>query len=139
MPTVCFISYEIHPTTPGGCGVLIRHAADRIVNAGGSVVFLLDLGRDLFDQFVREQIPQFADPSKVSAFHVNDLIPSDLQEPQPQFDIFRLKSRRFAAAVETLVTRKSIDIIEVFEYCGPGYDLSVKTSSAKRDAPLFRR
>ena len=137
MPTVCFISYEIHPTTPGGCGVLIRHAADRIVNAGGSVVFLLDLGRDLFDQFIREQIPLFADPSKVSAFHVNDLIPSDLQEPQPQFDIFRLKSRRFAAAVETLVTRKSIDIIEVFEYCGPGYDLSVKNLFREAGRPTL--
>lgn len=126
MPNVCFISYEIHPTTPGGCGVLIRHAADRIVSAGGSVCFVLDMGRELFNQFVREEIPLFADPSRVKAFHVNDLIPQELQEPQPQVDIFRLKSRRFATAVETLVAQESIDVVEFFEYCGPGYELLVQ-------------
>lgn len=106
--------------------MFIRHAAEQLNAAGWNVVLLLDLPQEHFDRFVAEQIPLFSSPAKVRTFHVNDLIPAELQEPQPGFDIFRLKSRRFAAAIETLKSRERIDIVECFDYCGPGYDLSVR-------------
>ena len=36
MPTTCFVSYELHPTTMGGAGVLIHHAAEALLRRHGS-------------------------------------------------------------------------------------------------------
>ena len=42
MSTILFVSYEIHPTTWGGAGVLLHHAAVQLLSEGHRVVFLLD-------------------------------------------------------------------------------------------------
>src|SRR5439155_798365 len=52
MSVICFVSYEIHPTTRGGCGVLIHHAAERLLAAGHDVVLLLDMPEPAFRRFV---------------------------------------------------------------------------------------
>ena len=49
MAKICFVTYEIHPTNRGGCGVLLHHAAElllreRVEHAGGGEVLVARAG-----------------------------------------------------------------------------------------------
>ena len=57
MSTICFVTYEIHPTTRGGCGVLLHHATELLLQQGHQVVFLLDIPRHEFNQFEQRDRP----------------------------------------------------------------------------------
>lgn len=120
MSTICFVSYEIHPTTFGGCGVLIHHAAEKLLAKGHRVVFLLDLPAAYFKKFVEVDRLTLPRPELVSAYRVDDLCesaPTTADVP----NIFQLKSARFAHALDSLLKLERIDFVEFFEYCGSGY------------------
>jgi hypothetical protein len=120
-PTTCFISYEIHPTTFGGAGVLIHHAIHHLLARGHRVVLLLDIPEYFFKQFMEKDRLVFADPSRVSAARVDDLC-DDFPFTQAQVPcIFQWKSARFAHALRRLRERETIDFVEGFEYCGASY------------------
>ncbi len=120
-PTTCFISYEIHPTTFGGAGVLIHHAIHHLLARGHRVVLLLDIPEYFFRQFMEKDRLVFADPSRVSAARVDDLC-DDFPFTQAQVPcIFQWKSARFAHALRRLREREAIDFVEGFEYCGASY------------------
>jgi len=121
MPTTCFVSYEIHPTTPGGCGVLIHHAADRLLASGHTVVLLLDVPADIFTTFADRDRLTFAFPERCRAFRVDDLCADFPYTPTDIPNIFLWKSLRFRHALERLERLVHIDCVEFFEYCGPGY------------------
>jgi glycosyltransferase involved in cell wall biosynthesis len=126
MPTTCFISYEIHPTTFGGAGVLIHHAVHHLVAKGQRVVLLLDISEYLHRQFMDKDRLVFADPSLVSAARVDDLC-VDFPYTQERVPcIFQWKSLRFAHALRALMAREKIDVVEGFEYCGATYDAFVE-------------
>lgn len=121
MTTTCFVSYEIHPTTMGGCGVLIHHAADVLLAAGHEVVLLLDIPPDIFSQFNDRDRLTFANPARLRAFRVDDLCADFPWTPAQITDPFQWKSLRFAHALAHLSRQHAFDFVEFFEYCGPGY------------------
>src|SRR3990172_4938488 len=126
MSTICFVSYEIHPTTWGGCGVLLRHAAEHLVQRGHDVVFLLDIPADYFERFDHRDRLTFAHPERIRAYQV-DALCADF--PYTRADVpgeAMWKSLRFAHACERLDAREQLDCIEFFEYCGVGYYAMVR-------------
>ena len=121
MATICFVSYEIHPTTWGGCGVLLRHAAEHLLRRGHEIVFLLDVPREYFDRFDGTDRLTFSHAERCRAYHVDTLC-KDFplrREEVPRFALW--KSLRFAHAHAKLAARERLDFVEFFEYCGVGY------------------
>ncbi len=121
MPTICFVTYEIHPTNKGGCGVLLHHAAQILLRQGHTIIFLLDVPRNEFVQFVERDRLGFPRPENCRAYWVDDLLGGF---PLPAADVpnlFRLKSLRFAHALRRLLEREAVDLVEFFEYAGVGY------------------
>ena len=121
MATICFVSYEIHPTTWGGCGVLLRHAAEHLLRRGHEIVFLLDVPREYFDRFDGTDRLTFSHAERCRAYHVDTLC-EDFplrREEVPRFALW--KSLRFAHAHAKLAARERLDFVEFFEYCGVGY------------------
>ncbi|MBI1190411.1 MAG: glycosyltransferase [Tepidisphaera sp.] len=119
MARICFVSYEIHPTTPGGAGVLIHHAIDLLTGAGHEALLLLDMDQASFARFAEHDRLTFAHPGRVRAFRVDDLC-GDFAAPGGA-SVFQVKSLRFAHALGRLRAAHQIDLVEFFEYCGPGY------------------
>lgn len=119
MKRICFVSYEIHPTTPGGAGVLIHHAIDHLTGQGHEALLLLDLDAASFARFADHDRLTFAHPGRVRAFRVDNLC-GDFSAPSGA-SVFQVKSLRFAHALARLTAEHKIDLVEFFEYCGPGY------------------
>lgn len=119
MGLICFVSYEIHPTTPGGAGVLIHHAIDQLTAGGHRVLLLLDVDEATFRKFAEHDRLSFAHPGQVRASRV-DALCGDFVGPAGA-SIFQLKSLRFAHALARLRASEPITLVEFFEYCGAGY------------------
>lgn len=125
MPTICFVTYEIHPTNKGGCGVLLHHAAEILLRQGHTIIFLLDVPRNEFVQFAERDRLGFPRPENCSAYWVDDLLDGFPLHPADVPNLFRLKSLRFAYALRRLMEREPIDLVEFFEYAGVGYSAFV--------------
>jgi glycosyltransferase involved in cell wall biosynthesis len=119
--TTCFVSYEIHPTARGGCGVLIHHAIVRLLAAGHRVILLLDIPTSYVRTFIerdRLTLPNF---ENCRAYCVDELC-ADL--PFSAADVpcsFQWRALRFAHALDKVLAKESVDFVEFFDYCGPAY------------------
>lgn len=121
MSTICFITYEIHPTNRGGCGVLLHHAAEILLARGHEVVFLLAMPRHEFEQFRDRDRLAFPNPHLCRAYHLDELC-ADFSLRPDDFPTQPLwYSARFAHAWARLSIRERIDFVEFFEYCGVSY------------------
>ncbi|MCR9095252.1 MAG: glycosyltransferase family 4 protein [bacterium] len=126
MARILFATYEFHPTTWGGCGVLLRHATDLLLQQGHEVVLLLDVPKVYFDRFEKDDLPTLSVPERCRAHHADALCedaPSLLAEVE---NPFLAKSLRFAHAVRRLAELDPVDFVEFFEYCGVGYHALVE-------------
>lgn len=138
MSRICFISYEIHPTTWGGCGVLLHHAAELLLQRGHEVDFLLDIPLSEFERFRDVDRLSFSNAGRCRAFHVDTLC---AEFPWPQY-LFanndQWKALRFAHALAALTRQEPCyDYIEFFEYCGVAYYALVNKLFGKGpDAPV---
>ena len=121
MATICFVSYEIHPTTWGGCGVLLHHAAELLLRRGHTIVFLLDIPLVEFERFDRRDRLQFSNAGNCRAYHVDTLCRDFPFTPEQITINAAWKCLRFAHACDELQRREQLDFIEFFEYCGVGY------------------
>lgn len=121
MAKICFVTYEIHPTTRGGCGVLLHHAAELLLQAGHEVTFLLAIPEHEFDQFVARDRLQFSNSERCRAFHLGALCEDFTLrvEDCPSRSVH--ESARFAHACGKLLARERFDFVEFFEYCGVAY------------------
>jgi len=123
---ILFATYEFHPTTWGGCGVLLRHATDLLLSQGHEVVLLLDVPKVYFDRFEKDDHPQLSVPERCRAYHADALCedaPPMLAEVE---NPFLAKSLRFAHVVRRLGKLDPVDYVEFFEYCGVGYHALVE-------------
>ena len=118
---ICLVSYEIHPTTWGGCGMLLHHSAELLVEAGHEVVFLLDIPRKYFEKFRDQDRLGFPHADRISAYHVDELCEDFEWESGEAESPFVWKARRFDHALRGMVAKERIDFVEFFEYCGVGY------------------
>ena len=73
MARVLFATYEFHPTTWGGCGVLLRLATDLLLEQGHEVVLLLDVPKVYFDRFEKDDLPTLSVPDRCRAHHADAL------------------------------------------------------------------
>lgn len=121
MSTICFITYEIHPTNRGGCGVLLHHAADILLARGHHVVFLLAMPRHEFEQFLTRDRLALSNPHLCRAYHLDELCADFTLAPDqcPTRPVW--EAARFAHAWARLSTLETIDFAEFFEYCGVSY------------------
>ena len=121
MAKICFVTYEIHPTNRGGCGVLLHHAAELLLRDGHEVAFLLAMPRHEFERFDRVDRLTFSNAHHCRAFHLDELA-GDVGLSMDECPVSSMReSVRFARAVENLLAREHFDFIEFFEYCGAAY------------------
>lgn len=121
MSRICFVSYEIHPTTWGGAGVLVHNVAKHLLEQGHDVVLLLDLPRRYFEHFNTVDRLGLPASDHCRAYHA-DALCDDLPLPQREIEtIFIRKALRFDHALRRLLEHERIDFVEFFEYCGPAH------------------
>jgi glycosyltransferase involved in cell wall biosynthesis len=137
MSVICFVSYEIHPTTMGGCGVLIHHAADVLLSSGHEVVLLLDVPPEHFRQFMDRDRLTFPKPENCRAYRVDDLCDDFPFTVGDVPCIFQWKSLRFAHALAKVEAKERLDFIEFFEYCGAGYYAMAERLYANDHGPVL--
>ena len=122
MTTVCFVTFEIHPTTGGGCGVLLHHAATHLLERGHEVVFCLDVPPKEFRRFRDHDRLDLPNPDNCRVHDWRELAkgcplgPSDVPMGN------QLRGARYLHAYRELLRREpDLDYIEFIEYCGVGY------------------
>lgn len=118
MAIVCFASYEIHPTTPGGCGVLLHHAATALLRDGHTVVLLLDIPEAYFDAFRDRDRLALPHADRCRAHHVDALCADFPFTPEQIVSTPIWRSLRFAHALERILPVEDPDFVEFFDYCG---------------------
>lgn len=121
MTRVCFVSYEIHPTTRGGCGVLLHHAASVLLGTGHEVILLLDMPHDYFDRFQSYDRRALPNPGNCRAYHVDSLCESLTLRESDFVSVYAWKAYRLHHACRELVAREDPQVVEFFDYCGAGY------------------
>lgn len=121
MSRICFVSYEIHPSTWGGCGVLLHHAAQILLERGHEVVFLLDIPHHEFRRFDEKDRLALPHAERCRAYLVEDLCRGFRFSRDEVPNEFQWKALRFAHAWAKLGERERCDWVEFFEYCGVGY------------------
>lgn len=121
MAKVCFVSFEIHPTVKGGCGVLLNNAARILLSQGHEVIFLLDLNEDEFEQF--DQVDRLALPraDHCRAYRVQNLLKDVSFKPADFRSVFEYRSHRFNFTARQVYQFEHPDVIEFFEYTGSAY------------------
>jgi len=121
MTRICFVSYEIHPTVKGGCGVFLYNTARTLLPQGHELIFLLDIPPESFRQF--DQVDRLDLPCahNCRAYQVESLT-ADLRYTQNDFrSIFEFRAYRFHIAAERIYRIEKPEIIEFFDYCGVSY------------------
>jgi glycosyltransferase involved in cell wall biosynthesis len=118
---ICFVSYEIHPTSWGGCGVLLHNTAHILLQQGHTVIFLLYLSEKAFIRFRDVDRLALPFPERCSAYHVGELC-ADLPLTQTDFNNdFMWRAYRFHYAAQKVAAIEKPDLIEFFDYCGVAY------------------
>lgn len=121
MAKICFVSYEIHPTTPGGCGVLLYHSARHLLEQGHEIIFLLDIDDKTFNQFNLVDRLKFPNPANCRAYKVTGLLAS-ANIPHNLFKTwFEYRDYIFYVAAREVYRLEKPDTFEFFEYCGAAY------------------
>lgn len=121
VPTTCFVTYEFHPATPGGCGVFVRHATDDLLRQGHEVVLLIDCEPEPFAAIQHDISTRTGITGKCHVYRVRDLIRNHPAADSPGFSRFEQDSIRFGAALEQILPSHAIDLIEFFDFCGPAW------------------
>jgi len=121
MTKICFVSYEIAPTTKGGAGALIANAIHILTQAGHEVSLLLDIPVHEYVQFEWHDRLFFPNAHLIRAYRVEELC-TNLRLPREAFLTEHLwRSYRFEHALNQLVAIESPDLIEFFDYCGASF------------------
>jgi glycosyltransferase involved in cell wall biosynthesis len=112
----------MHPTARGGAGVLIHHAADRLLAAGHEVVLILGIPASYVRQFMdQDRHTHLCRPEACRAYCVDELC-ADLPFSVANVPCaFQWESLRWAHALAKVRERENLDYVEFFDYCGAGY------------------
>jgi glycosyltransferase involved in cell wall biosynthesis len=138
MSKICFVSFEIHPVTWGGCGVLLHNSARVLLEQGHQVVFVLNMPKEFFDRF---NPGVYLSPHNCKAYHVDELC-ADIPLRQEDFPSFFLWSAyRFHWATRKVIAIEQPDVVEFFDYSGVAHFalLAKVTQAAYRNSHLLIR
>ena len=129
MSRICFASFEIHPTTPGGCGVLLYNAARALLQQGHEVILVLDVPPAAFQQFQNQDRLALPNADHCRAYEVKALCSNLLLRQEDFGSIYAWFAYRFHHACRYVVATEKPDVIEFADYCGIGhYALSAKAA-----------
>jgi glycosyltransferase involved in cell wall biosynthesis len=131
--TTCFVTYEMHPTARGGAGVLIHHAADRLLAAGHEVVLILGIPASFVKQFMeKDRHTHLSRPENCRAYCVDELCADMTFSAANVPCSFQWESLRWAHALRKVREIEKIDYVEFFDYCGAGYYAFAERLYAKK-------
>ena len=121
---ICFVSYEISPTTKGGAGAFIANVIKHLQKKSDSIneiILLLDITREEYIRFEYHDKLQFHNSSNIRSYLVDEFC-KDLPYGSECFASYQLwKSYRFDYAIQKLLSIENLDIIEFFDYTGIAY------------------
>ncbi|RLE25172.1 MAG: hypothetical protein DRJ50_03440, partial [Actinobacteria bacterium] len=122
MSTICFVTFEIHPTTAGGCGVLLHHAACHLLEQGHTVIFALDMPPKQVKRFRDVDRLKLPNPHNCRVHSWSELA-SGCRLTQEHVALpTQLRAARYSHAYkELLKVEPDVDLIEFIDYCGVGY------------------
>jgi glycosyltransferase involved in cell wall biosynthesis len=116
-PTVCFVTYELAPMNPGGCGSfitrIIPHLAGRC-----RVVVLAAMPAAEVSEYRRRGLHDPAGTGDNEVLCLDELVP---EGALPVANVFPRNTQRFADALEMLARTRPIDLIEIPEYSSLAY------------------
>jgi glycosyltransferase involved in cell wall biosynthesis len=122
MSRICFASYEIHPITSGGCGVLLHNSAHVLLSQGHEVIFLLDLPEFEFNIFNQQERLKYPHHENCKAYLVETLCKEFLVHHRDDFQSeFEWRAFRFYLAARWITKNVQPNHIEFFDYCGVAY------------------
>lgn len=121
MSRICFVSYEIHPTVMGGCGVLLYNAVHKLLPEGHEIVFLLDITDPQFQQFTSVDRLNLPNADHCHAYLLNALAAHSDFELLHFSSSYEYQSYRFHVALQKICKLEKLDTIEFVDYCGIGY------------------
>jgi len=129
MSRICFVTSEIAPTTRGGCGSLLFHAARFLLERQHEVIFVLDLPVDCFDRFQNRDRFLLPYPEHCRAYHVDSIV----ARSDPGQHLFASpaawRSYRYHLACSYVTRFEKPDIIEFHDFLGVGhYALTMKVA-----------
>lgn len=129
MSRICFVTSEIAPTTWGGCGSLLFHAARFLLERQHEVIFVLDLPVDYFDRFQNQDRFLLPHPEHCRAYHVDSIVAGS----DPGQHLFASpdawRSYRYHLACSYVARMERPDIIEFHDFLGIGhYALTMKVA-----------
>jgi glycosyltransferase involved in cell wall biosynthesis len=121
---ICFVSYEIAPTTKGGAGALIANAIHLLLgekNSNHEIILLLDIPVEEYVRFEWHDRLFFPNYQNIRSYRVDELC-ADAPIQRDSFASYYLwESYRFDYALRKLMPIESPDIIEFFDYTGIAY------------------
>lgn len=124
--TICFVSLEIYPTTAGGVGIFLHHAAQVLLDDEINVILLLDVSQDEFERFERRDRARFRNGTRLVAYRVEHLCAETSEVSGAYPYVEQARSVRIAEALSHLHRLHQIDLVEFYDYCGPAYHYLIK-------------
>jgi glycosyltransferase involved in cell wall biosynthesis len=121
MSKICFVSYEIHPTVKGGCGVFLYNAAQILLSQGHKIIFLLYISDKDLQQFNEVERLRLPNPQNCRVYQVQALTTYLKHSPKDFHSVFEFRAYQFHAALISICEKEKPEIIEFFDYCGIGY------------------
>lgn len=121
---IVFVSYELYPINPGGCGVLIWNAIQKLLEVNDvNITLLLDMPKFECDMFKREHKPKIKNNERLNIVCLSEILKNKkLEGSLEDFkNIFMWKSYMFYQGLLEINKQFSIDYIEFFDYVGIGY------------------
>ena len=121
MRKVCFVTNEIYPVRPGGAGNLIYQLAVRLIAEGIQVVFVLDLPRLEYRQFLDHRRSEMASQELCRAYLVEELCRTAPFRRDDFLTRYEWESASYDYALRQLCELEQPDLVEFVDYCGPAY------------------
>ncbi|GIV64150.1 MAG: hypothetical protein KatS3mg045_1489 [Bellilinea sp.] len=121
---ICFVSYEIAPTTPGGAGSFVANAIQTLleVNPDDEIILLLDIPVEEFVRFEWHDKLAFPNCQRIRAYCVDELCWDIPINNHKNFSPYQLwKSYRFNHALQKVIQIENPDLVEFFDYSGSAY------------------
>ncbi|MEM8623400.1 MAG: glycosyltransferase family 4 protein [Pseudomonadota bacterium] len=118
---IAFVALEFYPATAGGTGILLHHTVRSLLRRGHEVVLLVDMQRHEYERIRGEIRLGFENGGQLDVHLADDLLAGTGVETVRFVDPEQQRSARLCLALEALIARRRIDLVEFYDYCGPAY------------------
>lgn len=121
MASICFVTNEIYPVTPGGAGSLIFHLTRALLSEQQSVILLLNVSKAALDRFQQSELELFPNSKNCRIYHLDELCRAAPFKESDFQSRFGWESARYDYACRQVYEREKPDRIEFVDYNGPAY------------------